>query len=142
MRKGGSANYIACDIADLQQREALIHSVEAGGWRVDILINNAGFGRYGYYHTIRWEDAMRMITVNVEAAAHLTRLVLPGMLVRKAGYIINISSIAGGLPNQGVAMYSASKAFLDAFSASLYRELRGSGVTVSAIRLGPVEAEF
>ena len=80
--------------------------------------------------------------VNMEAAAHLTRLLLPGMVKAGHGQIINISSIAGGLPNQGIAMYSASKAFLDAFTTSLFRELHGSGVYASAMRLGPVKTEF
>ena len=109
---------------------------------VDILINNAGFGWYGYYHRMPWETARQMIAVNIEAAAHLTSLFLPGMVERKNGHIINIGSIAGGFPNQGVALYSASKSFLDAFTTSLHRELRSSGVHASVIRLGPVKTEF
>lgn len=139
---GGKADYWVCDLSDAPAREDLLRKVKADVGSVDILINNAGFGWYGYYHTMAWEDAARMLAVNVEAAAHLTRLLLPDMLAKKTGHVINISSIAGGLPNQGIAIYSASKAFLDAFSTSLYRELRGSGVTVSAMRLGPVETEF
>ncbi len=140
--RGGKVDYWPCDICDPQKRTALVENIQAKIGFVDILINNAGFGWYGYFHTMEWEDAARMLAVNVEAAAHLTRLILPEMLARKKGHIINISSIAGGLPNQGIAMYSGSKAFLDAFTTALYRELRGSGVTASAMRLGPVETEF
>lgn len=67
-----------------------------------------------------------MLAVNVESVAHLTALFLPGMLARGSGHIINIGSIAGSLPNQGIALYSGSKAFLDAFTTALHRELRGS----------------
>lgn len=109
---------------------------------VDILINNAGFGWYGYFNRMPWETARQMFAVNMEAVAHLASLFLPGMLKRKSGHIINIGSIAGGFPNQGVAIYSASKAFLDAFTTSLHRELRGSGVHASVMRLGPVKTEF
>jgi uncharacterized protein len=140
--QGATVDYYACDISQADERMELVRSINAKVGQVDILINNAGFGWYGYYNTMEWKDAARMIAVNVEAAAHLTRLILPDMLARKSGHIINISSIAGGLPNQGIAIYAASKAFLDAFSTALYRELHGSGVAVSAMRLGPVETEF
>jgi short-subunit dehydrogenase len=139
---GGKADFLAGDISQASFREKLIRYVQSQIGQLDILINNAGFGWYGFYHLMEWQDAARMIAVNLEAAAHLTRLLLPEMVAKKRGHIINISSIAGGLPNQGIAIYSASKAFIDAFSTSLYRELHGSGVAVSAMRLGPVKTEF
>jgi short-subunit dehydrogenase len=89
-----------------------------------------------------WETARQMFAINMESVAHLTSLFLTGMLDRRSGHIINIGSIAGGFPNQGIAMYSGSKAFLDAFTTSLYRELPGSGVHASIMRLGPVQTEF
>lgn len=140
--QGGKADFLAGDISDAAFREELIHRVQTDEGQVDVLVNNAGFGWYGYFHSMQWQDAARMMAVNMEATVHLTRLVLPEMIARRAGRIINISSIVGGLPNQGIAMYAASKAFVDAFSTSLYRELHGSGVTASAMRLGPVETEF
>ncbi len=139
--QGGHADFLAGDISRADFREDLMQTVQAQG-NLDVLVNNAGFGWYGYFSRMQWEDARNMLAVNMEAMAHLTRLVLPHMLARKAGHIINISSVAGGLPNQGIAMYSASKAFVDAFTTSLYRELHGSGVTASAMRLGPVKTEF
>jgi hypothetical protein len=140
--KGGQATYYACDISHAQARQKLVRAIRADIGQVDILVNNAGFGWYGYFHQMAWRDAQQMLAVNVEAAVHLTSLLLPDMLERKQGHIINISSIAGGMPNQGIAVYAASKAFLDAFTTSLHRELRGSGVSVSAMRLGPVRTEF
>jgi len=139
--QGGHADYLAGDISDADFRVLIIEKVRKKG-RLDVLINNAGFGYYGYFYQMQWQDAHNLLAVNMEALAHLTRLALPEMVTRGSGHIINISSIAGALPNQGIAMYSASKAFVDAFTTSLYRELRGSGVTASALRLGPVETEF
>jgi len=138
---GGLAQYLAGDIGSAEFRTRLMETVHAKG-PLDVLINNAGFGWYGYYHQMQWQDARSLLAVNIEALAHLTRLALPDMLACRSGRIVNISSIAGGLPNQGIAMYSASKAFVDAFTTALYRELRGSGVTASALRLGPVKTEF
>ena len=140
--RGGRASYYACDIGWTEERLELIEAIRRDTGQVDILINNAGFGWYGYFHEMVWDDAGQMLAVNVEAAVHLTRLLLPEMVARKQGHIINISSIAGAMPNQGIAMYSASKAFLDAFTTALHRELRGSGVVASAMRLGPVQTEF
>jgi len=110
--------------------------------KVDILINNAGFGWYGYYNKMPWEIASQMLAINIRAVAHLVSLFLPGMVREKSGHIINIGSIAGIFPNQGVALYSATKAFLDSFTTALYRELKGSGVNISVMRLGAVKTEF
>jgi short-subunit dehydrogenase len=139
---GGEAAYYPCDLSDSGARRHLAETIQAETGQVDILINNAGFGWYGYFYKMAWSDAAQMLAVNIESAVHLTRLFLPQMIASGQGHIVNISSIAGGLPNQGIAMYSASKAFIDAFTTSLNRELRRSGVTVSAMRLGAVETEF
>jgi short-subunit dehydrogenase len=83
-----------------------------------------------------------MIALNITATSHLTSLFLPGMLKLPASRIINIGSISGKLPEQGIAVYSASKAYVDAFTKSLYRELRGTTVTASVVRAGPIKTDF
>jgi hypothetical protein len=138
---GGLAQVVAADLSREDERVALFEQICRGNY-VDLLINNAGFGWYGYYSDMPWDTARRMLAVNVSAMAHLTSLCLPGMLNRRRGHIINIGSIAGGFSNQGVALYSSSKAFMDAFSTALHRELRGSGVHASVMRLGPVRTDF
>ena len=140
--QNGEAFFYECDLSIEKARIQLISDLERDGLIPDILINNAGFGWYGYYETMNWQTGHDLIAVNVEAVAHLTRLLLPGMLTKKAGHIINIGSVVGKLPEQGIGLYSASKAFLDAFTTSMYRELRGSGVTMSVMRLGPIKTEF
>ncbi len=140
--QGGKASYYAADLSKEKARESLFKKIHTAVGDIDILINNAGFGWYGYYSDMPWELVEQMAAVNMMSALHLTNLFLPGMLARGKGHIINIGSIAGGLPNQGIAVYSASKAFLDAFTTSLHRELRGSNVQASVMRLGPIKTEF
>lgn len=141
-RNHGCASYFACDLADEKSRLALVEKLKENKLLPDILINNAGFGWYGHYETMNWDSAKDLIAVNIEAVAHLTHLILPSMLRKKNGHIINIGSVVGKLPEQGVALYSASKSFLDAFTTSIFRELKGSGVNASIMRLGPVKTEF
>ena len=139
---GGQVHALAMDLSKAENRELLFKQVTSKFSAIDFLINNAGFGWYGYFHEMPYRIASQMIAINVEAAVHLSSLFLESMLLRGSGRIINIGSVAGGFPNQGVAVYSASKAFLDAFTTSLHRELRGSGVVASVMRLGPVRTEF
>lgn len=139
---GSQALVMTADLSILQGAEQLVCDLFQKGFSVDVLVNNAGFGWYGYYADMPWQTAAEMLQVNVSTVIQLTRLLLPGMLERRCGHIINIGSIAGSMPNQGIAVYSASKAFLDAFTTSLHRELRGSGVQISVVRPGPVRTEF
>lgn len=139
---GGKVKIIQADLTDDTQRLGIYQRVIEDLDRVDILVNNAGLGWYGYYANMPWHIAQELLQLNITAVAHLTNLFLPGMRKRDSGHIINIGSIAGGFPNQGVAIYSASKSFLDAFTTVLHRELRGSNVSCSVVRVGPVRTEF
>ena len=109
---------------------------------MDVLINNAGFGWYGFGSDMPWSLAWQMIQTNLTAAAHLTLMALHDMQARGTGHIINIGSVAGSLPEQGVAVYSATKAFIDNFTTALHRESCGMGVNVSVVRPGVVRTEF
>jgi short-subunit dehydrogenase len=140
--EGGRVMIIPADLTCEEARQSLFKTVSGKFDHLDILVNNAGSGWYGYYSDMPWETAREMLALNISASVHLTSLFLPGMRARNQGHIINIGSIAGGFPNQGVAIYSATKSFLDAFTSVLYRELRGSRVHVSVVRAGPVMTEF
>jgi short-subunit dehydrogenase len=83
-----------------------------------------------------------MMQINMISLAHLTLLALREMKSRGNGHIVNIGSIAGSLPNQGIAVYSATKSFVESFTTSLHRELVGSGVHISVIKPGPVATPF
>jgi short-subunit dehydrogenase len=135
---GGKAEVIAADLGSENARLRLFEQVR----EVDVLVNNAGLGWYGYFNEMAWETAREMLQVNIGATAHLTSLFLPGMRKRNTGHIINVGSISGSIPSQGIAMYAASKSFMDAFTTALYRETRGTQVRVSVVRAGPVQTEF
>jgi len=139
---GGQAEVFTTNLGQESDRLELFSQVDRQYGCPDVLVNNAGFAYYGYTAVMPWETAHAMIDVNATAAAHLTRLFLPGMLERHSGHIINIGSVNGIMPSQGTAVYSASKAFLSAFTAALYRELVGSGVNVSIVFPGPVATEI
>jgi uncharacterized protein len=139
---GGEAKIYVVDLSNDENINQLTLRLNQEGWMPDVLVNNAGFGWYGYFTGMAEETAVEMVQVNIRAAVLLTRRLLPHMQTNRFGAIINVGSIAGSMPNQGIALYSASKAFLDAFSTSLHREMRGSGVQVSVVRPGPVKTEF
>lgn len=136
--EGGSARIITADLTSEADRERLCE--QAGP--ADVLINNAGLGWYGYGDEMSWKTALEMLQVNIEAVVQLSLACLAKMRKRNSGHIINIGSISGSLPSQGVALYGATKSFLDNFSTALQRELTGTRVHVSVVRAGPVKTEF
>lgn len=139
---GGECEVLPADISLPEERERVFQQVMGTHGSLDLLVNNAGSGYYGYAAEMPWETARAILEVNISAIVHLTLRFLPGMKARGRGQVINISSIAGKLPNQGIAIYSGSKSFLDSFTTSIYREMRGTGVQVCGLRPGPVESEF
>ncbi len=139
---GGKASFIPADLTLAEDRQRVYESVIKRYGHIDVLINNAGIGYYGYAAEMPVRKAFDLIQLNIEALVQLTLMFLPQMQEHGSGHIINISSIAGGLPNQGIALYGASKAFVDAFTTSLYRELKGTPVHASTVRPGAVTTEF
>jgi len=136
--QGNKACVFAADLAQEEERARLCPQVG----NVDVLINNAGLGWYGYGFKMPWQAARTILQVNIEAVAQLTLHFLQKMRQQGRGHIINIGSISGSLPSQGVAVYGASKSFLDNFTTALHRELSGTAVHVSVVRAGPVKTEF
>ena len=139
---GGQALPLVADLSRESGREQVLGKLLARFGHVDILINNAGLGWYGYGHEMTWRTARQLLRVNVEAMVQLTLGFLQEMHRRGVGHIINVGSIAGSLPSQGIAVYGATKAFVDNFTAALHRESRGTGVRISVVRTGPVQTEF
>jgi uncharacterized protein len=109
---------------------------------VDVLVNNAGFGDYGFFHKSDFNKISRMMHLNVLALAELTHLFLPSMLQKKQGKILNVSSVAGFLPGPIMAVYYATKAFVLSFSEAISNELQGTGVTVTVLCPGPTRTGF
>ncbi|PYI61416.1 MAG: hypothetical protein DMC59_00585 [Verrucomicrobia bacterium] len=130
------------DLTDNAQIESLIDSLARDKVDVDLLINNAGLGDSGPFATSDPIRNEQMALVNVMALTSLTRRLLPHMVAKRRGGILNVSSSAGFLPIPGDAVYAATKAYVTSFSEALRAELRGTGVSVCAVCPGPVRTEF
>jgi short-subunit dehydrogenase len=129
-----------CDLREPVQRRELLRRVERDLGPIDVLINNAGVEFTAFYHELTEENICEVLKVNLEAPMVLSRLVLPGMLERKRGHIVNISSLAGKAGPAFQEPYAATKAGLVAFTQSLRATYRGTGVGASAVVPGFVEA--
>src|SRR5438045_8355296 len=130
------------DLSDKAQIDELVRWLEQNKIDIDLLINNAGLGDYGSIATSDIERDHRIIQVNIAAVTFLTRQLLPQMIQRRRGAILNVSSSAGFLPIPGMGVYAATKTYVNSFSEALRAELRGSSVTVTALCPGPVHTEF
>jgi short-subunit dehydrogenase len=133
---------LAKDLSQAGAPSEVYESVRATGIDVDYLINDAGFGGRGAFHERRWEEDLSMIQVNVIALTALTRLFLPHFVARRGGKILNVSSTASLMPGPLQAVYYATKAYVTSFSNAIAEELRGTGVTVTALLPGATESEF
>lgn len=109
---------------------------------VDYLINNAGFGDFGLFLDCDWDKQESMINLNITALAHLTKLFLPGMIQKGGGKILNVASLAAFQPGPTMSVYFATKAFVLSFSEALNNELKGKGVTVTALCPGSTKSKF
>lgn len=138
---GVRAEVAAADLADPAAAEALPGRVAERGLEVDVLVNNAGFTTVGDVHE-NPDRQLGMIHVNIEALVALTTAWLPGMTQRGLGAVINVASVAGFQPIPVQAVYAATKAFVLSFSEAVAAELRGTGVTMTALCPGPVATEF
>jgi short-subunit dehydrogenase len=139
-RRGGESVIFACDLRDMTQRKQLLTDVRQQLGPIDILINNAGVEFTSAYHNLSEENIYSILRVNLEAPMILSRLVLPEMVERKRGHIVNISSLAGKSGPAFQEPYAATKAGLIAFTSSLRATYRSSGVSASVIVPGFVEA--
>jgi short-subunit dehydrogenase len=132
------ATYVS-DLRNRDERQQLIDAVLKRFGQVDILVNNAGIEFTSFYHELSEGSILDVLNVNLEAPMILTRLLLPQMLEHRRGYVVNISSLAGKSGPAFQESYSASKAGLVAFTASLRATYRNSGVSASVIVPGFVE---
>jgi short-subunit dehydrogenase len=132
----------ALDLSKDSAPEELARYVEHEKISISILINNAGFGDYGYFHEADWGKLNNMIDLNIKSLTHLTHLLLPQMVAAKKGKIMNVASIAAFLPGPLMATYYATKAYVLSLSEALSNELSSYGITVTALCPGPTESGF
>jgi short-subunit dehydrogenase len=139
-RVGQNAELVVGDLGTDKGVDALItHLADRD---IDVLVNNAGFGTYGPFAEIDAEREHELVAVNVDALVRLTHAVLPGMLARGRGGILNVASTIAFQPGPYQATYGASKAFVLSLSEALWAETRKSGVTVTALCPGPTRTGF
>jgi short-subunit dehydrogenase len=136
---GGDA--YPADLADSDAIEPLAARISADG-PIDVLVNNAGLDLTGALTELDPDAIRELVLVNLLAPMLLSRAVIPGMLERRRGHIVNVSSLAGTNALPGVAPYSTSKAGLSHFTASLRAELKGTPITTTLVEIGPVESEM
>ena len=132
----------ACDLADLEQVSGLIARVEADGGPIDVLVNNAGLDAVGGLEQSSAEEITELLHVNLHAPIELSRQVLPGMVARSSGHIVNVSSFASAAMFPGGTAYAASKAGLSNFTEVLRWELKGTGVDLTIVELGPIPTDM
>ena len=135
-----AAELVTADLADPAGVDTLVAAI--AGRPVDLLVNNAGFATYGSHADLDPRVEAGVIAVNCTALVALTRAVLPGMLQRRHGFVLNTASTIAFQPAPGQAVYGASKAFVLSYSEALAEELRGTGVRAAAICPGPTESGF
>jgi short-subunit dehydrogenase len=133
---------LAKDLSKPSAVDEIYEEVTAAGMKVDVLVNNAGFPVFGLFSETALEAELEMLQVNVVALTQLTKLFLKGMVERRYGRILNLASTAAFEPGPLMAVYYASKAYVLSFSEALANELRGTGVTVTALCPGPTRTGF
>jgi short-subunit dehydrogenase len=130
----------ACDLSQTDDIERLINSVLAKT-QVDVLVNNVGLGDFAFFDKSKWDNDLKMLQVNVIGLTLLTHKLVPLMVERKKGGIINIGSAAGFVSIPMAAIYNATRHYINGFSDSLAIDLAGTGVTVTQVCPGPVSTE-
>lgn len=141
-RHGVSVEVVAKDLT-LPDAPGEVHrEVKDLGVKVDVLVNNAGIGTYGAFHETELEEELTLVKLNVLAVTHLTKLFLEDMVERDSGKILNVASSAAFQPGPLMATYYASKAYVLSFTEAIAEELKGTGVSATALCPGPVDTGF
>lgn len=139
---GGDARGFGCDLADLAQASALVDQVEQGLGAVDVLVNNAGLTRDNILPRLKDEDWEVVLATNLRAAFATVRAATRGMMKRRWGRIVNVSSVVGLVGNRGQANYAASKAGLIGFTKSVAKEFASRNVLANVVAPGFIETEM
>ncbi len=139
---GISAKAFPIDLTSSAAPQFLCDQLQRENVPVDVLVNNAGYGKLGAFASMDYAESAGQISLNITALTHLTKLFLVPMLERKSGKILNVASTAGFQPGPFMAVYYATKAYVISFSEALANELQGTGVTVTCLCPGLTDTEF
>lgn len=132
----------AVDLLDRPATGAMLDELVQQGERIDVLVNNAGFGDAEFFQSSSWPKIEQMLELNVVSTTYLLHRLIPGMVERGFGAILNVGSSAGMIASPGMGAYSATKAYVNLLSEGLRAELTGTGVSVTVLCPGPVPTEF
>ncbi|MEW6367246.1 MAG: SDR family oxidoreductase [Acidobacteriota bacterium] len=141
-RHGVEVAVMAADLSDPVSARELAAALDARSIEVDVLVNNAGFGMHGVFAEADVDQLLGMLHVNMTSLTYLTRLILPQMIARGTGSVLNVGSTGSFGPCPLMAVYCATKAYVLSFSEALAEELRGTGVSVTALCPGVTETGF
>jgi uncharacterized protein len=139
---GIKTDFLACDLSIPKAAINVFSRTESRGYNINLLVNNAGFGNYGFFAETSIDTDLQLIELNISAITHLCKLYLPSMIKQRKGYILNIGSMASFLVGPYMNTYFASKAYVLSFSTALYNECKNYGVKVSCLCPGPTPSKF
>ncbi|HEY8424014.1 MAG TPA: SDR family oxidoreductase [Clostridia bacterium] len=139
---GSDVFIIVKDLSNPNAAQEVYNETQKEGIFIDVLVNNAGVGDFGKFAESDISKVDTMIELNIGALTKLTRLYLPHMIAKKSGKILNVGSLGSFQPGPLMAVYYASKAYVLSFSEAISRELKGTGVTVTALCPGPTRTNF
>ena len=139
---GIAAKSFPVDLTSGSTPQFLFDQLAREGMTIDVLVNNAGYGKLGAFAEVSAEESLGQIQLNITALTHLTKLFLGPMLEKKSGKILNVGSTAGFQPGPLMAVYYATKAYVISFSEALANELQGTGVSVTCLCPGVTDTEF
>jgi NADP-dependent 3-hydroxy acid dehydrogenase YdfG len=140
---GGEVHFQTLDVTDRNAVDGFLNQLPESCREIDVLINNAGLALgLEPAHQTDLEDWERMVDTNIKGLMRVTRLILPGMVQRKRGHIVNMGSVAGSWPYPGGNAYGATKAFVQQFTRGLKADLIGTPLRVTNIEPGMAETEF
>ncbi|MCG8405048.1 MAG: SDR family oxidoreductase [Phycisphaerales bacterium] len=139
---GVAVHNIVADLVEPGACDRIVSEAKRAVGRIDVLVNNAGVGEYGRFHEQDVDVLENMMQLNMSALVRLTHRVLPDMIERRSGHLLNIASTAAFQPTPYMCVYGATKSFVLNFSLSLWEELRRRGIGVTCVCPGPVKTEF
>lgn len=139
---GVKVEIIPQDLAEVQAPAQIFNKLQERSIQIDVLVNNAGFNEYGAFYSTNQKHEEQMVQVNISSLTFLTKLLLPGMIDRHYGKILNLGSIGSYAPGPLNAVYCATKAYVLSFSEALAEELQGTGVDVTVLCPGATATEF
>jgi NAD(P)-dependent dehydrogenase (short-subunit alcohol dehydrogenase family) len=141
-QRPGKFHAVMLDVADGDAVDEAVHQAFARGGKIDVIVNNAGYGLLGAFEKATDAEARRLFEVDVFAPFRVIRAALPYLRAQRSSHIINITSIAGRAPGAGSALYAAAKHALEGLSASLAQEVRPFGLKVTAVAPGAFRTDF